>query len=61
MISLRDGFVLPKEKAAEMPTPLRGRFTTLRENDAGRFRECSSKNRVFSPRGKFTPLNDKAV
>ena len=31
------------------------------ENDAGRFSECSLRNRAFSPRGKFTPLNDKAL
>ena len=29
------------------------------ENDSGRFIECSSRNRAFFPRGKFTPLNDK--
>ena len=35
-------------------------FTIPRENDTGRFRECSSRKRDFFPRGKFTPLNDKA-
>ena len=31
------------------------------ENDVGRFRECSSRNKDFSLRGKFTPLNDKST
>ena len=31
------------------------------ENDAGRFRECSSRKRVFSSWGKFTPLNGKIL
>ena len=30
-----------------------------KENDVGRFEECSSRKRGFSLRGKFTPLNDK--
>ena len=38
-----------------------GRFTAPGENEASRFRECSSRKRAFSPRGKFIPLNDKAV
>ena len=61
MNSPRDRFVLPRVMAVESPTPPRGRFTTPRENDEGRFRECSSRNRAFSPRGKFTHLNDKVV
>ena len=61
MNSLGDGFVPPKEKAVERPTLPRGRFTTPRENDAGRFREYFSRNRAFFPRDKFTPLNDKVV
>ena len=55
------GFVPPKEKDAERPTPPRGRFTAPRESYAGRFRECSSRNIAFSSRGKFTPSNDKVV
>ena len=50
-------FIPPKEKVAERPTPPCGRFISLRENDAGRFRECFSRKRAFSPWGKFTPLN----
>ena len=61
MNSLGDGFVPPREKAVERPTPPRGRFTAPRENDVGRFRECSSRNRAFSPRGNFTPPNEKVV
>ena len=51
-------FVPPREKVAERPTLPWDRFTA---NDAGRFRECSSRNKAFSIRGKFTPLNDKAI
>ena len=61
MDSSGDGFIPPREKAAERPTPPRDRFTAPRENDAGKFRECLSRNRAFSPRGKFTPPNDKVV
>ena len=61
MNSLGDGFVPPREKATRRPTPPRGRFTAPRENDAGRFRECSSRNRAFSLGGKFTSPNDKVV
>ena len=61
MNSLGDGFIPPREKGAERPTPPRGRFTAPRENDTGRFKECSSRNRAFSPRGKFTPPNDKVI
>ena len=53
-------FIPPREKVVEMPTPPWGRFISLRENDATRFRECSSRKRVFfSQRGMFTPLNGK--
>ena len=61
MNSLEYVFVPPREKTAKRPTPPWGRFTAPRENDVGKFRECSSRNRAFSPRGKFTPLNDKAI
>ena len=61
MNSLGDGLVPPREKAVERPTPPRDRFTTPRENDAGRFKKCSSRNRAFSPMSKFTPPNDKVV
>ena len=54
-----DGFVPPREMTVERTTTPWGRFTTPREFDAGMFRECSSRSRDFSPRGKFTPLNDK--
>ena len=49
------------EKVVERPTPPLGRFIAPRENDANRFRECSSRNRTFSPRRKFTSPNGKAV
>ena len=61
MNSPRDEFVPSKEKAIERSTPPRGRFTAPRENDAGRFRECSSRNKAFSPRGKVSLPNDKAI
>ena len=61
MNSPRDRFLPPKEMAVERPTPPRGRFTSPRENNVGRFKECSSRNQAFSPRGKFTPPNDKVV
>ena len=54
-------FVPPREKVVERPTPPWGRFIFPRENDAGKSRECSSRKKSFSPRGKFTPLNDKIV
>ena len=54
-------FVPPKEMAIERPTPPWGRFTTIRENDASKSKECSSRNKDFSPRGKITPPNDKVV
>ena len=54
-------FVPPREKVIERPTPPQGRFTTPRENDAGKFREYSSRNKAVSPRGKFTPPNEKVV
>ena len=41
--------------ATKRPTHPWGRFTTPRENVAGRLREYSSRNIAFSPRGKFTP------
>ena len=53
--SLGDRFVPPREMPTERPTPPRGRFTAPRENDAGGFKECSSKNIAFSQKGKFTP------
>ena len=56
-----NGFVPTREKATERPTPPWGRFSALRENDVGRFRECSSRNRAFSLKSKFTPQNDKAI
>ena len=52
-------FVPPREKVVERPSPPWGRFIYPRENDAGMFKACSSGKRVFSLRGKFTPLNDK--
>ena len=61
MNSPGDGFVSPREKVVERPTPPWGRFNVPRENDVDKFRECSSRNRAFSPRGKFTPLNDKVI
>ena len=61
MSSLRDGFVPPRKKATEKPTPPRGKFTAPRENDAGRFKEYSSRHRAFSLRGRFIAPNDKAV
>ena len=54
-------FVPPREKVVERPTPPWGRFISPRENDVGKFRKCSSRKRVFSPRGKFTSLNGKIV
>ena len=53
-------FLLEK-KGVERTTSPWGRFTAPRENDISRFKECSSRNRAFFPRGKFTPLNDKAA
>ena len=61
MNSPRGRLIPLREKATERPTPPQGRFTALRENDVGRFREYSSRNRAFSLRCKFTPPNDKAV
>ena len=61
MNSLVDGFVPLKEKVAKRPTSPWGKFTTSKENDAGGFRERSSRKRAFTLRGKFTPLNDKIV
>ena len=55
----QEEFVPHREKVVERPTPPWGRFISPRENDVGKFRECSSRKRVFSPRGKFTPLNGK--
>ena len=52
-------FIPPREKVVERPTPPWVRFIPPRENDAGRFRECSSRKSAFSLRGKFTPLNGK--
>ena len=52
-------FIPLREKVTKGTTSPWGRFISQRENDAGRFRECSSRKRVFSPRGKFTPLNGK--
>ena len=61
MNSLRNGFIPPREKAVERSTLSRGRFIAPWDNDPSRFRECSLRNRVFSPMGKATPLNDKVV
>ena len=58
---LEEEFILHKEKVIEKPTPPWRRFISPRENDVGRFIECSSRKRAFSPRGKFTPLNEKYV
>ena len=59
--SSKDEFVPPREQVVKRPTPLRDRFTALRKNDAGKFKECSSRNIVFSLRGKFTLPNNKVV
>ena len=61
MNSPRDRFVPPREMDVERPTTPLDRFTTLRENDVGRFRECSSRNIDFFPRDKITPLNEKVL
>ena len=61
MNSSVDGFVPLREKVVERPTSPWGKFTTSKENDAGRFKEHSSRKRAFTPRGKFTPLNEKIV
>ena len=58
---LGDGFISPREMVIERPTPPWGRFTAPRKNDVGGFKECSSRNIAFSPRGKFTHPNDKVV
>ena len=34
-------FIPPREKVVERPTPPQGRFISSRENDAGKFTECS--------------------
>ena len=59
MNSPKDEFVPLREKVIERTTSPWGRFTAPRENDAGKFGECSLRKRAFSPRVKFTPLNDK--
>ena len=59
--SPRDRFVPPREMAIENSTPPRGRLIALRENDAGKFRECSLRNSSSFLRGKFTSPNDKGV
>ena len=61
MNSPKDDFVPPREKVIERHTPRLVRFISLRESYVGRLRERSSRNRVFFPRGKFTPPNDKVV
>ena len=62
MNSLRDGFVPLREKdVVERDTSPWVRSTTPRENDTDKFKECSSRKRAFSPRGKLTPPNDKVV
>ena len=61
MNSLEEEFILPREKVIEKPIPLWGMFISLRENDTSRFKECSSRKRAFSPRGKFTLLNEKSA
>ena len=40
-----------QRKGCREAHPSTGRFITIRENDAGRFRECSSRNIVFSFKG----------
>ena len=55
-------FIPPRENVVERPTRPWSRFISPRENEennAGRFRECSSRKRAFSLMGKFTPLNGK--
>ena len=59
MNSLEDEFVPPREKVVERHTLPWGRFTAPSESDEGMFRECSSRNRAFSPRGKFIPLKGR--
>ena len=61
MNSPGDGFVPLRENATERPNPPRDRFTAPCENIVGRFGECSLRNKVFSSRGKFNPLNDKTI
>ena len=61
MNPLEDEFVPLREKVIEKPTPPWGRFISPRNKDVVRFRECCSRKRAFSPRGKFNPLNDKIV
>ena len=56
MNSPGDRFVPLREMATKKPTPPRDRFIAPRDNDACRFSEYSSRNRAFSPRGKFTHL-----
>ena len=57
--SLEEEFILPRVKAIEKPTPLWGWFISPTENDACRFKECSSRKIGFSLKRKFTPLNEK--
>ena len=59
MNSPEDEFVPLREKGAKWIASPRGRFISPRENDAGRFKEFSSRKKACSLRGKFPPLNDK--
>ena len=45
--SLENEFVPPREKVIKRSTHPRGRFTAPRENDAGMFRKCSSRNKAI--------------
>ena len=54
-----DEFIPPKEKVVERPTHPWGRFTAPMENDADKFREGSSRNKAFSPRGGFCSSREK--
>ena len=51
MNSPGDGFVHPREMAAERSIPPWGRFTTPKENNADRFRECFSRKHRLFPKG----------
>ena len=65
MNSLRDGFLPSREKDIERPTPQWGRFTNLRENDVGKFREFPQEIVPFPQvassllQGKVTILRKK--
>ena len=61
MNSLKEEYVHPRENDAKRATCPWGKFIYQRKNDVGRFRECSLIKRACSPRGTFTPVNDKIV